>query len=590
MAPDELYILPEDVRIIPVKELAEQAKTKFEYNDDDFVLTHSNSRVTSKIIDASSADLLKVFREPRSLVHGVFKYSILNKLDPGETLDESYPFLTRIRSEGFLKLYNENFSEKKGELIKAGEDFRSYSVIERIMSMSDTEIYKIKKGNTFFAVKILKTENTNSASRLHENFRNEIDILEILDGCVSPRLIEAGDYDGNKFIIMEWCEGISSDSAIGKYRNLNDQDNFTKVFTIVHNILEAYQQLHKKGIIHSDIHPRNVLVAANGEVKIIDFGLARIDNSDRYTLRGGMGFFFEPEYAETVLKEEMPPKSSFAGEQYSIAALIYYLVTGKHYTEFSFEKETLFKQVLNDPPATFEKLDLTIDPEIQNILFKALSKKPGDRFASMEEFSNCIFKAVQRTIQSGLFFVPDLAYSFSSFCSNLKTKYGNNSKLIESGLMLSPISSVNYGAAGIAYMFYRMARIENDPELLCVADTWANRSLDYQDETRAFYSADIEITPQTVGTTSIYHTESGAQLVQSLISKTLGDYPGYHKAVSNFITNSSKPCENPDLTLGKSGTLIGSSILLENCLPGNTELIENLKSFGDNKMNEIWEK
>src|SRR5699024_6340429 len=113
------------------------------------------------------------------------------------------------------------------------------------------------------------------------------------------------------------------------------------------------------------------------------------------------------------------------------------------------------------------------------------------------------------------------------------------------GLQLAPTASVNYGAAGIAYMFYRMALIESDASLLSVADVWANRATQYiTDEEKGFYSKDIDITKATVGSTSIYHTPSGVFLVQALISKELGDYNTYYRSVINFLQAIAQPCEN----------------------------------------------
>ena len=59
MASNQLYILPEDVQVLPVEALPEQALAKFEYEADDFIVTYKQARNTSKIIDASSASLLQ---------------------------------------------------------------------------------------------------------------------------------------------------------------------------------------------------------------------------------------------------------------------------------------------------------------------------------------------------------------------------------------------------------------------------------------------------------------------------------------------------------------------------------------------------
>lgn len=159
MPAQDLYILPEEVHIIPVLELNEQARSKFEYEESDFVITYSNARNTSKVINASSASLISEFRTPRSLPEGVFTYSHTQKLNPAKVLDEAYPFLVRLRSEGFLMLYNQSTPAKKESILTAGEMLEGFEVVLKLPGVNDTEVYKLKKENTFYALKLLKTNN-----------------------------------------------------------------------------------------------------------------------------------------------------------------------------------------------------------------------------------------------------------------------------------------------------------------------------------------------------------------------------------------------------------------------------------------------
>jgi len=79
---------------------------------------------------------------------------------------------------------------------------------------------------------------------------------------------------------------------------------------VCRQILCAYSRLHERGVIHSDIHPRNILVDEEDRVKIVDYGLARhvkVNREFGEPTRGGVGFFFEPEYAAAVSKGHQPP-------------------------------------------------------------------------------------------------------------------------------------------------------------------------------------------------------------------------------------------------------------------------------------------
>ena len=585
MSAQDLYILPEDVLLTPVQELGDQTRSKFEYDENDFVITYSNARNTSKVIDAFSASLIKEFRTPKSLPEGVFTYSMLNKVNAEDTLEDAYKFLVRLRSEGFLVLYDEEAIKKSGNAFQPGDLFKGYEVVEKLQGVADTEVYKLKTDNSFYALKLLKT--TGKSAHLVESFNNEIEVLQLLDGTVNPLLVEHGEYESNSYLIIQWAEGLPCDQAADQYRNTNNKKNLLKLLDLSCAILSAYKHLHSQDIIHSDIHPRNILVNDKGEVNIIDFGLARIAANKKYISRGGVGFFYEPEYADAIVNNSSQPESSFNGEQYAIAALLYVILTGKQYLNFSFEKDLLFNQILSEPPIPFVAYDLDIDPAVEQVIVKALSKNSDDRYASIDEFYKALYAIKNRISQAEN---NDKQYSFNSFCDELRQRFGFNGQLIENGLQLAPTASVNYGAAGIAYMFYRMALAESDASLLSLADVWANRAAHYiNDPEKGFYSKEIDITPETVGDTSIYHSASGVYLVQALISKEMGDYNIYYRSVMNFIYTATQPCENLDLTLGRSATLTACAILFENLLAINDDLKNELIIAGNATLKSIWE-
>jgi eukaryotic-like serine/threonine-protein kinase len=587
MPVEDLYILPDHVQLIPVKDIAEQTRSKFEYNEHDFVITNSNARNTSKIVDAASAGLLEEFKKPSSFIAVIFKYSYINKLNPQDTLEDAYTFLSRLRSEGFLVMYDATAQKVIGDLFSPGSFFKDYEVIEKIQGLSDTEVYKLKKDGLLFAMKILKPQDQSMS--LPDQFDNEINVLEHVKGSnISPAIIESGKLDGNLYMILEYFHGTSCDKASEKYRNLNDHDNLLHLLTISVDILTAYEKLHKLSVIHSDIHPRNILVSENGTTQIIDFGLARFADSGKYNPRGGIGFFYEPEYASAILNGKPALPSSFAGEQYALAALIYFLITGKQYINFSFEKEVLLNQVINEPPVPFLQCDIDIDPEIEHALFKALSKNAANRYPSIGEFKTAL-SDIKNRLSNNSGIKIEVKYSFTEFCNRIKSRFGYCGNFIENGLQVSPTCSVNYGAAGIAYMFYRMSLIEKDPELLTLADVWANKAYDYiNNKDTAFYATDIDITPATVGNISIYHNSTGVHLVQALINKAIGDQSSYYRCITNFIADASQPCEHIDITLGKSSVLIGCSLLHENIGNEHIALRHELEKFGNNIMNDIW--
>jgi len=583
MATHQLYILPEEVQVLPVKALPEQTLAKFEYEADDFIITYNHARNTSKVVDASSASLLQEFRKPKSLPEGVLTYAMLNNLDAQTILEGSYTFLTRLRSEGFLVSYDDTFGKNR-QFFKSGERFKDYEIVSKLDGVADTEIYKIKKNGQLYALKLLKTNK--KTPQLLANFYNEIEILTALDDAVNPALIEHGEYETDHYLIMEWVEGQTCLQAAEPYQNLHDPSNVLALLNISCRILNAYRHLHKQGVIHSDVHPANIILSASGELKIIDFGLSRIVSRDQVPARGGQVFFFEPEYAQSFLDARPAPPSTFAGEQYALGALLYQVLTGKQYLSFSYDKQILFTQIINEAPVPFRNLDIVVDERIEKVLFKALAKQKDDRYDHVEDFYSAMMKVQERFPDR---FAEDKKVSVQVFRDSILADYGFKGNLLKTGLLLAPKSSVNFGAAGIAYMLLRKALVHANAETLALADVWCDRAASYiHDPESGFYSKEMDISPSIVGVSSIYHTPSGVDLVQALVSQAAGDYASYYNAVRNFLMHASQPCDNLDLTLGKSAALIGSSLVLEEMPPYDKFVKNDLLAFGRGTMQEIW--
>jgi len=141
----------------------------------------------------------------------------------------------------------------------------------------------------------------------------------------------------------------------------------------------------------------------------------------------------------------------------------------------------------------------------------------------------------------------------------------------------------------VAYALYRMACSRDDSHLLASADIWAERSARDVDRADAFYNPDIEITPEIVGRISPYHTPSGVYIAQLLIARAQGDLLTQQMAMERFLSAMQQvPCESLDVTLGRSGTLLGAAFLL-NAISGCKYIDATaLTTFGNEMLRNIW--
>jgi serine/threonine-protein kinase len=170
-------------------------------------------------------------------------------------------------------------------------------------------------------------------------------------------------------------------------------------------------------------------------------------------------------------------------------------------------------------------------------------------------------------------------------------RLGADAPLLQSNLLAAPSGSVTYGSAGIACALHRIACARQDPKILALADLWGERAARDARLDDAWYCPDIEITPETVGRVSPYHTESGVSFVKTLIAHSMGDVTTQQNGLDRFIgAVSSASCDNLDLTLGRSGTLLAASLLLAALRSGSLINVAALRELGAATMASIWQQ
>ncbi len=493
----EPMVLPVDLLLLPIEDLPEHVRQQVKGEEGDYALTRPNSRTPSRIIDAASADLLKEFRTPVTIVEAVIRYSRERKIDPERTLEEAFPMLERLAGSRLLVPSSSDEAKQILPSLEVPSRFMEFNVLRCIQSLDDTELYQLVGEDGQHVA--LKLGRANASDRARRTFDREAAMLKRIAGDSSPRLLRDDTTElGQRYLLMEWCPGKDCASVSAMMRTETGAAPRRKLLTLCSSILHAYARLHEKNVIHSDIHPRNVLVDDDGQAKLIDFGFARISGIEsefRSAQRAGVAYFFEPEYARAMLQKHAPPASSALGEQYALAALIYSLVTGKHYLEFSLDKDEMSRQIVEDSPLPFIRQGTSAWPELEHILSKALAKRASERYATVAEFAAAVESLikpedpmVQEVMAPAVF--PDAQQMLRSVLARMDV----GGALFLSGLEAAPRVSITYGSAGIAYALYRIACSRDDAHLLATSDLWATRSARDVDQPEAFYNSDIEIT------------------------------------------------------------------------------------------------
>ena len=213
--------------------------------------------------------------------------------------------------------------------------------------------------------------DTEMGRELLDRFRNEAQAVGRLNHANIVAIYEFDQDHGTPYFVMEYVEGHDLKTLLKEGREFNSQDTLH----IIGSILQALQYTHKLGIVHRDIKPANIILLENGEVKVSDFGVARLDTSDLTSTGFMVG---TPNYMspEGLLGQQVDGRSDI----FSTAVLFFELLTRDRPSKELNVEQNLEK--LNTMNHLSGENVLSIKP----ILRKALQPNPDQRFQSAREF------------------------------------------------------------------------------------------------------------------------------------------------------------------------------------------------------------
>lgn len=582
--------LNDDVIITAVSELSEELREQAECKPGQFAISRTRGRGGSSIIDADSARLLDRFREPRTIVEAVILYAREKAADATEVLESAYPFLKGMVQRQVLVASNGERPSTQESSTAWGPRTRLPigEVVRALQVLDDSAVYLIARPNGERAVlKIERPQNAPTKVEDPARLRHEARVLAYLDGRVGPRLLDEGQLDGRYYLVIELLQGIEATTALREQREQFGDSWQRGSLDIARSVCDAYEELHSLGVIHGDVHPRNVLVLRDGSVRLIDFGfasgIAEGAAIPRITERGGIPFFFEPEFARAALNNSAPPPPAAAGEQFAIAALIFYLTTGEYWQRFRLGRDEMLRDIAEGSPRSFADCGCEPWPELERILSRALSRNPMDRWPSMTDLASAFDRLSVPTIKHRGTGTKLESHRYDRPLLQIAV----DGPLIRAELP-APSVSINYGSAGIALAALHVAQRRAAPEYLAVAEAWLSKSLRNTESARAYYNAEIDITREMVGQASPYHSPSGVHAVDALIARASGNGTRQNRAVGNFIECARRPAAGLDLTLGRASTLLGAAILFDALPQSETAVEATLREFGTQTMDAIW--
>jgi len=244
--------------------------------------------------------------------------------------------------------------------------------------------------NRHVAIKTLKIQ-MDPKPVYRERFQREISLLCTLN---HPHIVTVYDCfigpDGQPYVVMDYLRGNSLEKLIEDKGAMPME----QCASIVAQVLSALDHAHKKGVIHRDLKPGNIVLMDDETafVKVVDFGLAKLNHESRRLTQTGE-FWGSPAYMSPEQASGKPEDGR--SDIYSLGAVFYELVAGKDPFHTATSVFELIHLHVNQapPPLTVKNPEVLVPPKIAEVIFKALEKDPANRFQTASEMLDALVSA-----------------------------------------------------------------------------------------------------------------------------------------------------------------------------------------------------
>ncbi len=261
-----------------------------------------------------------------------------------------------------------------------GERVGDYEVVEVLGQGGMGQVYKVKNvlSERIEAMKVL-LPNMEGDSDLAERFLREIKVQAAFDHPNIAKLYTALRASNQLLMVMEFVEGTSMEKLLAKGPLLVGE-----TVDYASQVLDALAYAHGRGVVHRDIKPANIMLTSSGKVKLLDFGIAHMANSNLTQVGTTVGslFYMSP---EQVKGSPADPRSDL----YSLGVVLYEMVTGKRPFLGDSASAIMAAHLQQTPVAPNDIVPWVLGP-LNEIILMAVAKDPDARFQSAAAFRNAL--------------------------------------------------------------------------------------------------------------------------------------------------------------------------------------------------------
>src|SRR5215468_969060 len=277
--------------------------------------------------------------------------------------------------------------------LHAGMKLAHYEILAPLGAGGMGEVYRARDARLErdVAIKVLPERLADSAEAL-ARFKREAKALAALSHANLVAIFDVGTEQGISFAVMEFLGGETLYECLGR-----GALPLARVLEIGAAVADGLAAAHAHGIIHRDLKPENIFLSATGQVKVLDFGLARFTSPEpqgataAYLTEAGrvMGTvgYMSPEQASGDTPDAR-------GDIFALGCVLYEMATGRR----AFPGDTVAEvlaAVLRDEPADMDASGTRFPPGLKQLIARCLAKRPEDRFASASHVAMALKKLVR---------------------------------------------------------------------------------------------------------------------------------------------------------------------------------------------------
>ena len=227
------------------------------------------------------------------------------------------------------------------------------------------------------------------AAQFMARFKNEAKAAGRLHHPNIVGVYEYGEDDAVAFIAMEYVEG----TGLREYLNLRASFEFARLVALMSQLLDALEFAHARGVVHRDIKPSNLIVTSEGQLKVADFGVARVDTSNLTTAGMVIGTpsYMSPEQCRGL-------EADARSDLFSAGVVLYELLTGVK--PFRGDIHAIAYKICHEEPEPPSKLsERQLPPAVDQLVAKAMAKEPAARFQDARAFHAALRDVGQLSVE-----------------------------------------------------------------------------------------------------------------------------------------------------------------------------------------------